>query len=75
MTMRLLRRWYSQIFAVDGLLSKRRDLSASLERSGSFQRNHLEEQDMRLRKIDGYELSADIRDKQLEVLRVSAVEI
>ena len=59
-----------KIFSVDENLSKRLDFTATIERSGSFQRKHLEEQDMRLRKDSDYELSADLRDRQLEVLRV-----
>jgi len=57
-------------FLVDPGLSKRLDYTPTVERSGSFQRKHLEEQDMRLRQSDGYELSADLRDRQLELLRV-----
>ena len=59
-----------KIFSVDAGLSKRLDFTATLERSSSLQRKHLEEQDMRHRQAEGYELSADLRDKQLEVLRV-----
>lgn len=42
----------------------------SIERSASLQRKHLEEQDARHRQSDCYELSSDLKDKQLAVLRV-----
>ncbi|CAK8677657.1 unnamed protein product [Clavelina lepadiformis] len=43
--------------------------NTSIDRSGSFQRKHLEEQDARLSHSDSYELSSDIRDKQVEAVR------
>lgn len=45
--------------------------SNSLERSGSIQRKHLEEQDASYSRTAAYELSSDIRDRQVEALRVS----
>ena len=43
---------------------------SGVNRSSSFQRKHLEEQDLR-QNHQSYELSSDIQDKQIEVLRVS----
>ena len=46
--------------------------SEPVERSSSFQRKHLEEQDASSnRGSESYELSSDIRDRQVEAIRVS----
>lgn len=44
------------------------NISSIVKRSSSFQRKHLEEQDVRTR-TESYELSSDLFDKQIEVLR------
>nr|XP_026692303.1 IQ motif and SEC7 domain-containing protein 2 isoform X4 [Ciona intestinalis] len=43
-------------------------ITASVSRSSSFQKKHLEEQDSRQNR-NAYQLSSDLRDKQVEVLR------
>ena len=46
----------------------------AIDRSGSFQRKHLEEHDgSKYRSSGSYELSSDIRDRQVEAIRVSCV--
>ncbi|XP_039260714.1 uncharacterized protein LOC120336967 [Styela clava] len=49
-------------------LVQEENLSSIVKRSSSFQRKHLEEQDVRTR-TESYELSSDLFDKQIEALR------
>ena len=44
---------------------------SAVERSDSFQRKLLEEREKNSHRTARYELSSDIRDKQVEVIRVS----